>query len=150
MGKRMVHEKFGRSLRTVTVDPYESKGPTFTLHCFDTGDGGLAYELWQREDGKRTQLFTGADYHTGTKKPDSDANIALLFAYLTVPRTDEEMADFTPDQKKFVRTHGEAVYKETYERFRAPLVAKPKEEKPAATVVNIPQHRFRITGGQQT
>ena len=150
MAKRMIHETLGRSIRTVTVDPYDGEGPTFTLHCFDSQDGGLSYELWQREEGKRTQLFTGTDYHTGTKNPASDANIALLFAYLTIPRTDEEMSDFTPDQKKFVQAHGEAVYKSTYERFRAPLAAKPKEKAAPAPVVNLPQHRFRISGGKQT
>ena len=152
MAKRMVHNTLGRSIRTVTVDPYEKdKGPTFTLHCFDTGDGGLAYELWQREQGKRTKLFDGADYHSQASEPASDANVALLFAYLTIPRTDKEMESWNADQKLFVRVHGEPVYKETYERFRAPLVNKPRErkEKEIAPVVQIPQHRFRISSGQQ-
>jgi hypothetical protein len=156
MAKRMIHNTLGRSIRTVTVDPYgkgeHGQGPTFTLHCFDTGDGGLAYELWQREQGKRTKLFEGADYHSGEEEPANDANVALLFAYLTIPRSEKAMATWTPEQKLFVKKHGEPVYKETYERFRAPLVAKPRaerKEKESAPVVNLPQHRFRISSGQQ-
>jgi hypothetical protein len=146
----MIHDTFGRAIRTVTVDPYQDdeNAPTFTLHCFDTGDGGLGYELWMREQGRRTRLFEGADYNS-TVKPASDLSIALLFAALTAPRDDEEMSEFTPEQKAFVRKHGEPVYKETYERFRAPLVTRPRERKEPAPVVNIPQHRFRITGGEQ-
>lgn len=151
MAKRMIHSTLGRSIRTVTVDPYGKEGPTFTLHCFDTGDGGLAYELWQREQGKRTKLFEGADYHSGASEPASDANVALLFAYLTIPRSEKEMESWTPEQKVFVKKHGEPVYKETYERFRAPLVAKPREKRgrKSSPAVSLPQHRFRISSGQQ-
>lgn len=138
MARLRMHETFGNSVNCKTLAPFEevstgedgskiftNKGPTFTIHIFDTkavsenGSKICAFEVWQRDlDKKRTLVASGEGLEYADPASD-EAMLSLTQAILT----QEQARDFHVQ-------YAQILHDEAKERF-TPRVIKKRVRKTA-------------------
>lgn len=142
MARLRMHETFGNSVNCKTLAPFEevstgddgskiftNKGPTFTIHIFDTkavsenGSKICAFEVWQRDlDKKRTLVASGEGLEYVDPASD-EAMLSLTQAILT----QEQARDFHIQ-------YAQILHEEAKERF-TPRVTKKRVRKTATAEV---------------
>lgn len=100
-------------LRSMTFDPFNGRGETFTINLYDTnkvdeyGKSILGYSLVMRRKNDNIVIFSGEDYHCSPMHAvDSDASIRVIMGFLT-NRSSEEV--YTKVQEEFLECYAEYV-----------------------------------------